>query len=74
MRDTEGEIVKRLNIIIHLLLEKGGNGDESMTSKIDRLLRLGLTQAEVATVVGKPVNYVTAIASKRKARARSKTT
>ncbi len=65
---TENEIVKRLNVVIHLLLEQRANSDESTTSKIERLLKLGLSTAEVAAIIGKPVNYVTAVTSTKKKR------
>lgn len=64
----ENEIVKRLNIVIHLLLEQRANSDESTTSKIERLLKLGLSKAEVAAIIGKPINYVTAVTSTKKKR------
>lgn len=67
MKDSDSAIVSRLNIIINLLLEQNPDGF-STTSKIQRLLALGLSKADVAAVIGKPVNYVTAVTSTKKAR------
>jgi len=59
---------KRLEVIIMLLLEGGANPATSTTSKIERLLEFGLTNSEVAEIIGKKLNYVTAVVSgKRKA-------
>jgi len=59
---------KRLEVIIMLLLESGPNPATSTTSKIEKLLGFGLTNAEVAQIIGKKLNYVTAVTSgKRKA-------
>jgi hypothetical protein len=57
---------KRLDVIIQLLLETGPNGTASTTSKIERLLAMGFSQPEVAQVVGKKSNYVTAVVSAMK--------
>jgi hypothetical protein len=60
---------KRLDAIVLLLLEAApGGADSSTTRKIERLLSLGFSQSEVAQVLGKKPNYVTAvIATKKKA-------
>jgi hypothetical protein len=68
--DWEG-ITRRLDIMIMLALENGTDGATSMTGKIQKLLGFGLTPSEVARIVGKPSNYVTAVkagkASKKRA-------
>ena len=65
--DWEG-MRKRLDVIILLLLETGSNPAVSTTRKIEKLLEFGLTQPEVAQVIGKKLNYVTAVISgKRRA-------
>ncbi len=70
--DWEG-ITRRLDIMIMLALENGADGATSMTGKIQKLLGFGLTPSEVARIVGKPANYVTAVkagnASKKRAAA-----
>ena len=67
--DWEG-IRRRLDVIILLLLENGQNAATSTTKKIEKLLDLGLTTSEVAQVIGKKLNYVTAVTSgKRRAQA-----
>ena len=58
--DWDG-ITQRLDIMIMLLLENGADGATSMAGKIHKLLGLGLTPSEVARIVGKPSNYVTAV-------------
>ena len=70
MPDDENwdELRKRLNVIIQLLLEMTPNGAESTTRKVERLLDLGLSKSDVADVIGKKVNYVTAITSAKKRR------
>src|SRR5687768_16113924 len=57
---------KRLDAIIQLLMERGDGAAKSVTDKIGRLLDMGFTQAETAQMVGKPANYVAAIAGRRK--------
>src|ERR1700730_2077261 len=52
---------KRLDMVIQLLLEISPGGAASTTRKIERLLSLGFSQSEVAQVVGKKVNYVSAV-------------
>jgi hypothetical protein len=64
---------KRLDAMIQLLLESSSGGATSTSSKIERLLAMGFSQAEVAQIVGKKVNYVTAtVAMKKKGAARKK--
>jgi hypothetical protein len=59
---------KRLDVVILLLLESSPGGADSTTRKIERLLALGFSQPEVAQVLGKKLNYITAvIAGKKKA-------
>jgi len=57
---------KRLDVIIQLLLETGEGAAKSTTSKIERLLAMGFSQAETAQVIGKKPNYVSAIAGQKK--------
>jgi hypothetical protein len=64
---TQEQILRRLNLLVLLELDKQASGPATtMTSKVQRLLGLGLLPAEVASIVGKPVNYVTAITSSAK--------
>jgi hypothetical protein len=63
------QIVRRLNLLILLELERANSeSGVTITSKIQRLISLGLQPAEIASIVGKPVNYVTAVTSKKAAR------
>jgi hypothetical protein len=64
---------RRLDAMILLLLEIAPSGAESVTRKIERLLGFGFSPAEVAQIIGKPANYVTAVtAGKRKAAGKGK--
>lgn len=62
----EGAIVKRLNIIIHLLLRQVEPKDtaESARTEIKMLRDLGLTNVEIATVLGKSEGYISSALSK----------
>jgi len=61
------QILRRLNLLVMLELDKVSSGSgTTTTSKVQWLLGLGLQPAEVASIVGKPVNYVTAITSTAK--------
>lgn len=59
-------IRRRLDCMILLLLEIAPRKAESTVSKIDYLLELGFSQSEVAQIIGKKINYVTATIAKRK--------
>jgi hypothetical protein len=65
---------KRLDVIIMLMMERGPDGANSTSGKIEKLLGFGFTASEVAQVVGKKLNYVTAVMSsgKRKGKKASK--
>lgn len=59
------DLRKRLDTIILLLLEGSASGEQTMSRKIERLLKLGLSQSDVAQIIGKKLNYVTAIVAKK---------
>ncbi|MGD0551502.1 MAG: hypothetical protein ABSB25_02495 [Sedimentisphaerales bacterium] len=55
-------VIKRFNAIISLLLDLVGNTENiSTTAKVRKLIDIGLTPAEIADIIGKPINYITAI-------------
>jgi hypothetical protein len=61
------EVISRLDVLIALQIETlGGPEAARPTTKIQRLSGLGLSPSEVAAIVGKPTNYVTAILSRQK--------
>jgi hypothetical protein len=61
------QILRRLNLLVLLELDKvTPRSGTTISGKVHRLIGLGLQPAEVASVVGKPVNYVTAITSSAK--------
>jgi hypothetical protein len=67
------EIIKRLNILIAILLEQSSKADKvSMTDKIGKLAELGISQPDIAKILGKPLNYVTALLSQKKSRKKDK--
>ncbi len=60
-------LIRRLNILITLALGNSGDGGQvAMSTKIVRLSGLGLPPAEVADIIGKPTNYVTAVLNQAK--------
>lgn len=59
-------IKRRLDMIVLLLLESGPSGATSTTQKIEKLLEFGLTMPEVAQIIGKKTNYVSAVASSKR--------
>ena len=63
------DILQRLDIIISLLLEAPVTDNAtSIASKVHKLSGLGLTSSEIAKILGKPINYVTAIKATKRAR------
>jgi len=67
------EIIKRLNILIGLTLDRGIEDGLSMASKIAKLNDLGVSTADIARILGKPANYITAHLSQRKKVRKGKT-
>jgi len=58
-------VLRRLNTLIALRLEEVGP-DESITERVERLAALGLTSGEIADIVRKPSNYVSAVLARRR--------
>jgi len=63
---TQDMLIRRMDVIIHLLLEARVDNEMPISSKIERLLSFGLSKPEVASIIGKPINYVTAVTSGKK--------
>ena len=57
---------QRLDAIILLLLENSPGGADSTTKKIERLLELGFSNADVAQIIGKKPNYIRAVVAGKK--------
>jgi len=55
--DKNGEILKRLNLVVYLLLENVKK-DASLREKIDFLNKAGLSNKEIAEILNKSQNYV----------------
>ena len=66
------EVIRRLDLIIALLLDRPEPDSVStMTDKITKLLELGASPGQVAQILQKPLNYITAsMAMRRKAKHR----
>ncbi|MFQ5804373.1 MAG: hypothetical protein ACE5JQ_15900 [Candidatus Methylomirabilales bacterium] len=63
------EILRRLDVLISLHLDNPPpERSSSIANKVHRLMSLGLAPGEVASVIGKPVNYVTAILATKESR------
>ena len=71
MDDFEKQLLKRLDLLIRLQLDRGlPENLPSTTSIVHRLLDLGFSSSETSSIVGKPLNYVTALSSAKKAKAK----
>lgn len=67
------EIIRRLDILIALQIEiLGGPDASSPTHKILRLSELGMSPSEIAAIIGKTNNYVTATLSRKKKQKKAK--
>lgn len=59
-------LVKRLDVLISLELEKPLSEKQvPMADRIVRLRAFGLSASEIASILGKPTNYVTAALSQK---------
>ncbi len=59
------QILRRLDILISLQLETSVEiKNVPISNKIQKLAKLGLTSSEIASIISKPINYVTATISK----------
>lgn len=68
---SDDDIIKRLNILIALLLEQlSAETTLSMVDRIVKLAQLGVPPAEIARILAKPLNYVTASLSQRRSKKR----
>lgn len=66
--ELDKEIIKRLDILIALNLDQGAENGLLMAEKIIKLHGLGVSTADISSILGKPSNYITATLSKKKAR------
>src|SRR5438876_12400034 len=72
---TAADIVRRLDILISVTLDGSpATGLAKTASKIYRLADLGLSQPEIAGIVGKGVNYVSATLHQRRPPKKGKAT
>jgi hypothetical protein len=69
MDDFQQKLIKRLDLLLRLQLESvPRDTSSSITQIVHRLLDYGLSPAEVSSIIGKPLNYITALASSRKSK------
>lgn len=67
------EIIRRLDILIALSLEQAEpDSKATITAKVHKLEDLGVAQAEIARILGKPSNYIGALLSARKRKKKAK--
>jgi len=64
----QDSILRRLDILIALQLDNVPANGAATSGKIERLLSAGASAAEAAKIVGKPINYVTAVVATSKRR------
>jgi hypothetical protein len=63
------DLLTRLDVVIALLLERSESDSKVSTSdKIAKLIELGVSPADVARILGKTTNYVTAALAVRRRR------
>jgi hypothetical protein len=63
------QLIDRLNALIALQLDVAASQARAPVSdKVSRLLELGLAPKTVAAILGKPLNYVTAVTATKKKR------
>lgn len=62
-------LLKRFNTLISLVLDVASpDRSVSITEKIQRLSDIGLTAAEIADILDKKTNYITAVIHRKKKR------
>lgn len=67
--NSHEDIINRLNILISLVLEQSSpHAALSTSDKIGKLANLGVPASDIARILGKSLNYVTATLSQRKSR------
>lgn len=70
--DLLQKILRRMDILIILQMDAADGSQTTTKSKIERLLDLGMAPAEVASVIGKPTKYVTAVMATAKSASKKK--
>ncbi len=60
----EEDVLKRLDVLIGLLLDRTTETDGvTLTDRVSKLLSLGIYPADIARILGRPLNSVTGIIS-----------
>ena len=73
-KDFQAALLRRFDVVIALVLKQTFSEEMTMTDKVLKLSALGLTKSEVAGIVGKSAQHVSATLSeaKKHTRRRSK--
>jgi hypothetical protein len=72
-KNYQREILQRLDVIICLLLDSPADEKAvSISSKVHKLSDLGLKPSEIAMILGKPLNYITATKSTKRTREKAR--
>jgi hypothetical protein len=70
MDDFQKQLLKRLDLLIRLQLDRGfSESPPSMTAIVHRLFDFGFSAPEISSIIGKPLNYVTAMSATKRAKA-----
>lgn len=67
-KNLEEEILIRLNVIIHLLLESQSETKTTVASRINQLTEIGVSATDIAKILGKPLKDITSALAKSKKR------
>jgi len=71
MDEFQKQVLRRLDLLIRLELDRRLPEEQpSTTSIVHRLFDFGFSAGEIASVIGRPMNYVTALSSAKKAKLR----
>lgn len=71
MDEFQKQLLKRLDLLIRLELDRRlPEAPPSTTSIVHRLFDFGFSAGEIASIIGRPMNYVTALSSAKKAKSK----
>jgi hypothetical protein len=70
MDEFQQKLIKRLDLLLRVQLESAPQKTSiSITQIVHRLLDYGLSPPEVSSIIGRPVNYITALTSSKRKKA-----
>lgn len=59
--EFQAQVIRRMDVLIGLLLERPQGDSVGISSRAQRLQDLGLSTGEIASILGKRSNYVSAL-------------